>query len=227
MTQNIQSAPHVYKAIQSVMQDIGEIGIAKDKKNVQQGYKFRGIDDVYNALSPLLSKHGLVILPKILSSSQVERQTKSGGSIFYTTLTVEFKAVSAVDGSFDVLTTVGEAMDSGDKSSNKAMAAAFKYAAMMLFCIPTEGDNDADATTQATINPAEQKPSVKSAITVDYNKVSAGIKAIEDGGTDEDLTAWYRSHIKTIEALPPNMVTDIMNEFSGARREIKARDAFP
>jgi hypothetical protein len=42
---------------------------------------------------------------------------------------------------------IGEAMDSGDKSSNKAMSAAYKYAAFQAFCIPTEGDNDADATT--------------------------------------------------------------------------------
>lgn len=38
-------------------------------------------------------------------------------------------------------------MDSGDKASNKAMSAAYKYAAIQTFCIPTEGDNDADSTT--------------------------------------------------------------------------------
>jgi hypothetical protein len=43
--------------------------------------------------------------------------------------------------------TYGEAMDSADKATNKAMSAAYKYAAFLAFCIPTEGDNDADATT--------------------------------------------------------------------------------
>ena len=47
----------------------------------------------------------------------------------------------------EFVTTYGEAMDSGDKATNKAMSAAYKYAAMQAFCIPTEGDNDADATT--------------------------------------------------------------------------------
>jgi hypothetical protein len=41
----------------------------------------------------------------------------------------------------------GEAMDSSDKSTNKAEAAAFKYACFQAFCIPTEADNDADAHT--------------------------------------------------------------------------------
>lgn len=55
--------------------------------------------------------------------------------------------MSAVDGSRHTVSTFGEAMDSADKATNKAMSAAYKYMAMQTFCIPTEGDNDADATT--------------------------------------------------------------------------------
>jgi hypothetical protein len=223
-------APHVYRAIQCVMHDIGEIGISKDRKNVQQGYKFRGIDDVYNALNPLLSKHGLVVLPRILNSHQVERQSKSGGAIFYTTLTVEFKAVSTIDGSFDTLTTVGEAMDSADKSSNKAMAAAFKYAAMMLFCIPTEGDNEADATTHDQVQPQTKTASqtaTKGQSREPYEKISAGIKAIEQTGTREDLKSWWKSHVKTIEAFSPDWNAAIMAEFTSARDAIDAKEIFP
>lgn len=140
-------APKVYEAICNVMRDIGTEGISKNRNNQQQGYKFRGIDDVYNALSAVLSKNALVILPRVLEHNQVERQTVKGNPLFYTFLKVEFKAVCSLDGSSETIVTVGEAMDSGDKSSNKAMSAAYKYACMQMFCIPTEGDNDADATT--------------------------------------------------------------------------------
>lgn len=137
----------VYEKIAAVTADLSKIGIAKDSKNAQQGYQFRGIDQVYGALSPLLSKHGLCILPRVKDRQVLERQTKSGGALFYTTLLVEFDFVAAEDGSKHTVITVGEAMDSGDKSSNKAMSAAYKYAAFQTFCIPTEADNDADATT--------------------------------------------------------------------------------
>jgi hypothetical protein len=60
---------------------------------------------------------------------------------------VRFDFVSADDGSMHEVVTFGEAMDSGDKATNKAMSAAYKYACMQAFCIPTEGDNDADAKT--------------------------------------------------------------------------------
>lgn len=141
------AAPKVYAAIAKVMADIGKAGISKDRKNEQQGYKFRGIDDVYNALSGFLSTAGLCILPRVLTRSVTERTTKNGGVLFYVVLDVEFDLVCAEDGSKHTVSVVGEAMDSGDKATNKAMSAAYKYACMEVFCIPTEGDNDADAKT--------------------------------------------------------------------------------
>jgi hypothetical protein len=152
----LTASPAVYQAIAAVMKDMAAEGIGKSRKNQQQNYHFRGIDDVYNALAPILARHQLCMLPRILSREVVERATKSGGALFYTTVEAEFDLVSAVDGSKHTIRTVGEAMDSADKSSNKAMSAAYKYAAMQAFCIPTEGDNDADAHTHEVAPRREQ-----------------------------------------------------------------------
>ena len=152
----VQAVPKVFTAIAKVMAELASSGISKDRKNDQQGYKFRGIDDVYNALAPLLSKHGLVILPRCLSREVVERQTQRGGTLFYVNVDVEFTFACAEDGSFWTVRMPGEAMDSADKATNKAMSAAYKYACLQAFCIPTEGDNDADATThQVAAKPAK------------------------------------------------------------------------
>lgn len=139
--------PKVYTAIARVMGEIGKAGISKARKNTQQGYNFRGIDDVYNALSGFLSGAGLCILPRVLHREVTERTTQKGGVLFYVVLDVEFDLICAEDGSKHTVRVVGEAMDSADKATNKAMSAAYKYACMEVFCIPTEGDNDADATT--------------------------------------------------------------------------------
>lgn len=139
--------PNVYELIAAVSGELAKEGISKDRKNEQQGFKFRGIDDVYNALAPLLAKHGLVILPRMLSREVVERTTKNGGVLFYVTVAAEFDFVSSHDGSRHTVRTYGEAMDSGDKATNKAMSAAYKYATIQAFCVPTEGDNDSDRTT--------------------------------------------------------------------------------
>ena len=75
------------------------------------------------------------------------------------TVHAEFDFVSAEDGTKHTASTFGEAMDSSDKATNKAMSAAYKYAAFMTFCIPVEGDNDSEndhhEVALATINDAQ------------------------------------------------------------------------
>ena len=141
----------VYDCIVEVAAELGTKGLSKARKNEQQGYKFRGIDDVLNALSPLLAKHRLVILPRVLERTVVERATKNGGVLFFVTVQVAFDFVSAADKSTHTVVTYGEAMDTADKATNKAMSAAYKYATIQAFCIPTEGDNDADAVTHEPV----------------------------------------------------------------------------
>ncbi|MGV4306596.1 ERF family protein [Citrobacter portucalensis] len=136
----------VYAAISAVARDMAEVGISKDRENRQQGFSFRGIDQVYNALAPMLAKHGLVILPRITERTVTERVTQKGGVLFYVVVKAEFDFVATDDGSMHTIVTYGEAMDSGDKATNKAMSIAYKYAAFQTFCIPTEQTAiDADA----------------------------------------------------------------------------------
>jgi hypothetical protein len=138
----------VYQAINAIQFALSKIGITKEGRNTQgAGYNFRGIDQVYNTLSPLLAEHKLCILPRVVKSMQTERQSSSNKTLIYSYVTMEFDLVSSEDGSKHTICTVGEAFDSGDKSMNKAMSAAYKYAAFQAFAIPTEGDNDADAHT--------------------------------------------------------------------------------
>ena len=149
----------VYKAINNVQADLSVLGITQDRRNMQgSGYNFRGIDDVYNTIAPLLAKHGLCILPRVLSRECVERVSQKGGALFYVTVDAEFDFVSAEDGTKHTVKTFGEAMDSGDKATNKAMSAAYKYACFQAFSIPTESDNDADAHTHT---PAPKVSAIK------------------------------------------------------------------
>lgn len=152
------TAPQVYEAISSVMAVMSKEGIAKDRRNQQQGYSFRGIDDVYNALGSVLAENKLMMLPRVVDQKREERATAKGGVLIYTILTVEFDMVCALDGSMHTVRMVGEAMDSADKSGNKAQSAALKYAALQVFMIPTEGDNDADAQTHEVAPKPAQKP---------------------------------------------------------------------
>lgn len=146
----------VYKAIEKVMADLSKIGISKDKVNQQQGFKYRGVDDVMNELSVLLPKHGLLILPRVTKREFVERVSAKGNPLFYTTLEIEYDFISTEDGSkHTVGPMIGEAMDSADKSANKSMAIAYKYVCFQAFCIPTEATVDPDAEVHNVLTPAQ------------------------------------------------------------------------
>ena len=145
---------NIYQSIAKIMQEAG--AITKGRKNDQQGYKFRGIDDVYNEFNPHLAANGVFFCPNVLEMKREERQTKQGGQLIYTVLTVQYD-VFASDGTSVKIVTIGEAMDSGDKSANKAMSAALKYAMFQLFCIPTEDEKDTEAQTHDV---APKSPSV-------------------------------------------------------------------
>ena len=147
----------IYEALAKVMGEVGVVG--KSRKNTQQNYAFRGIDDVVSACQDVLVKHGVVVAPRVIEHHRETLATKSGGAMASVRLLVEH-TFFAKDGSFVVATNLGEAMDSGDKASNKAMSAALKYALVETLMIPTyETDRDTEeASPEMAPRPAAAPP---------------------------------------------------------------------
>lgn len=130
----------IHKAMVEVMKRTGPI--AKDRKNQQQGYNFRGVDDVYQALQSVLAECGVYTTSDILDERTEDRTTAKGNALIYRVLKVKFTFHAAEDGSSVDSVVIGEGMDSGDKASNKAMSVAHKYALLQAFAIPTEDAKD-------------------------------------------------------------------------------------
>jgi len=189
----------VYAAIGAVSAAMSHSGISKARKNTQQGYNFRGIDDVLNALSTALVEAGLVILPRCVERVVVERETKSGGALFNVTCHVEFDLVSTEDGSKHTVSTYGEAMDSADKATNKAMSAAYKYLALLVFCIPTEAtpETDADFSThdvQSRKQPTEPDMSPKARA----GRIAAGVVDGDAEGAAAAMAGWDEATLNAV-----------------------------
>ncbi|WP_175795934.1 ERF family protein [Burkholderia anthina] len=138
---------HVHSAIKQVSKAISVDGIAKTGQNAEDGYSFRTIDDILEKLSTLLADHDLLILPTVIEREAVERRTATGMALFFATVRVRYDFTSAVDESVASVEVYGEAMDTADKATNKAMTAAYKVAVTQAFCIATKNNADADATS--------------------------------------------------------------------------------
>jgi hypothetical protein len=129
----------IHEAIAAIMGEVGSI--KKDRTNSGQGYKFRGIDDVYLAVHDLFVKHGVFSVPTVEDERTEDRTTAKGAALIYRVLKIRYDFF-ARDGSSLSATVIGEGMDSGDKASNKAMSVAHKYAILQLLAIPTEDTID-------------------------------------------------------------------------------------
>lgn len=148
----------IYAAMAAIVSEIGVIG--KDRRCTQgASFSYRGIDDVYNALNPIMGKHGVFVLPVAGERTTETRQTRNGATMEIVVMRMTYKFCHA-DGSSVEAVTVGQAMDSGDKATNKAMAIAHKYAILQAFCIPTEDMEDPDAVAEqlAPCEPQQRRP---------------------------------------------------------------------
>lgn len=133
---------NIYQAISKCMEEIGAVG--KNDLNKSQGFKYRGIDAVMNAINPALINNHIFIVPEVLEQTREERKSIKGSTLIYSVCKIKY-TFFAEDGSSITAVTIGEGMDSGDKATNKAMAIAFKYACFQVFCIPTEEMQDPDS----------------------------------------------------------------------------------
>ena len=135
----------IYERMAAIFAEAPVIG--KDQTNRDQGFKFRGIDDVYNTLRSVMAKNNVFTTSEIIESRRYEGQTKNGTAFVDSELVIRWRFYT-LDGSAVASESVGVGRDYADKYASKAMAIAHKYALVQVFCIPThEPGNDPDEET--------------------------------------------------------------------------------
>jgi len=131
----------IFSKLLDIKKDIGAIG--KDQTNTGLMFKFRGIDQFVNSLHPILNKHGVGIITKVLQNSEDYKESKNGRMSKNVRLVMEY-TFFAEDGSTVSCQMPSEGVDTSDKATNKALSAALKYCLIQTFCVPTEDMAEAD-----------------------------------------------------------------------------------
>jgi hypothetical protein len=172
--------PAIFGAICEVMNAIGAIG--KDKRSDHGNFKFRGIDDVMNVVGPVMRAHCMFVSPRLVSIERHRYESKGGGSLMNTIVQVEFVFTSGADGSEHVVGPIpGEGMDTGDKSTAKAMSVALRTALLEVFMIPTE-DRDPDHDVYEVATPAPSAPTAQ--------RGGGRVRASRPTPKDQDADPW-------------------------------------
>ena len=121
---------------------MGQVGYVQKQGASGLRYTFAGERALIAAIRPHMVKYGLFIAPvEVLSIENSSYTTKNGAVMMRAIAVIRFELVHTSGQSMSV-TTIGEGADSGDKATNKAMTAAYKYAMRQLFCIETGDDPD-------------------------------------------------------------------------------------
>ena len=226
----------IYEAMGKIQAELGTI--TKDKRCTQgANFAYRGIDDVYNALNPLLGKHGVFVLPIARERMAETRTTRSGASMEVVTVRMTYRFCHR-DGSFVECTTIGEAMDSGDKATNKAMSIAMKYAIFQTFCVATEDLQLDDPDREAhQLAPREQQPQAPQRPTEQSKPQQAPQRPTEQQTQDlmayltlkygdrkegylAELSAFFGRKIKGFSDLTSGMVQAFLNEIKRQNQEM-------
>ena len=143
------TAPHVYRAINAITLALSKTGIPKAHRNAKDDYQYRSIDDVLGQLAPLLAKHRLCVLPRVIRRECAERVGHGQDVLTSAQVVVAYDLVSSRDGTWHTVMASGEALDPSDKATAKALSAAYKSAMLQTFCIPVGGAEEPDASAIA------------------------------------------------------------------------------
>ena len=148
--------PEIFNAILNIMEGLDPI--KKNKENKQQSYKYRGVEDVYSSLNPMLIANKVILIPELLSHTLTDFNSKSGSLLFRAIVSMKYTFKSTIDGSEASCIMTGEGMDTGDKATPKAISGAFKYMAFQMFCIPVPDDADSEKEDHEVKAPLQSQP---------------------------------------------------------------------
>ena len=135
------------EALTKIKEELARIGIAKDQEN--ERFMFRSIDAMYNVLGPLFAKYGVHTIPVVEERTQEVFETAKGTKMFHVVLRVQYHLYTAdpdTGRKDEMISPVvyGEALDTSDKATHKAMTQAYKYMLIQVLCIPLEAQADSD-----------------------------------------------------------------------------------
>lgn len=179
--------------LSQVMVSVTSLG--KSQRNREQGFDFRGIDDVINAVGPRFREYGVVPAPMLETAGYRDTTTSKGKSVRECTVQVRYRFHGPAGDYLDVIVP-GESLDIGDKGTAKAMSVAYRIALLQLLALPTdEPDPDHEVFER------------------------------EDGGQSADQPAQLRAQIAALAQEKGYSLETIASDFSNAMSGADIRSA--
>lgn len=219
-------AAAVYRAILAVSRAVARAELSKRRADDGEGYSYWAVDDIREALAPILVRHRLCVLPRVLQHHVSSELDATGMRLARAEVRMCYTVLSALDGSGHDIEAIGEALDATDKASSKAVAAAFKNAFVQLFGI-VEGERRAapETSRRPVSNPNHAIPVQGwTQWTADICDM-IGICETEEATTRVQAT--YRATLRTLSRQEPQLYLKIGEAVTRRRKQLSVRETTP
>lgn len=143
------TAPPMAQLARKMANIMGQLQRLNQDSLHPQGWTFTDINDITDAIRPLMAEHGVALFSKMLKSTQ----TKEGKTTL-ATVDMEFELVCADSGASKVMSWTSSAEDYSDKAVNKAAVFAEKSWLKSTFLVSTR--KNAGATSPGANKRNEQ-----------------------------------------------------------------------
>lgn len=182
----------IYAALGAVMKQVG--AVKKGDRNKSQGYVFRGVDAVVNAVYPAMVEHGVIVQPNVRDFQYGTVEVGKDRTVMgHARVIVEYTFTSTEDGSAVITSAAGEAFDSGDKATPKAMSVALRTALLQSLMLPTD-DPEPDASSYERAPAVD--PIVEARVAVaEAWKANRG--AFDPATVEKDYSDWAQGELFT------------------------------
>lgn len=224
------------QAMVAVMADVQVV--AKTQRNEFGGWNFRGIDVTFNAVGPVMRKHGALLTPSVLKVKRSLQRTTQGKETMETLVKVKFSWYGT-DGGDPITTKMwGEAMDSSDKGLAQAISAAERTYLINTLVIPT-GDSDPDEQShqRGGAAPAQggqssrggnsrpSRPRTPAPQRETPGQLQARITQLSQGKTNEEIFAAVSTFMGTAD--PTQWTTEGLSKYVAQLEQERAQRVAP
>ena len=147
---------NIHEAIIGVM---GEVGYVQKETKGTLGYSFAGEAALIRALRPAMIEHGIYANVHKVTTQREQFTTKGGTPMNVTFIKGTVRFTHSPSDTYIEVAAMGEGMDPGDKSANKAATGLLKYALRQTFLIET-GDDPEEHSSEGMERNGTKEPEI-------------------------------------------------------------------
>jgi hypothetical protein len=185
----------IFGKIATIQREVGAIPRAGVGPSAKGSFKYVKAEDILDKIHSLLVQENVIVVPA-LEYTKHETEYVNNRQMVSVAIKAQYQYVSVEDGSYIIVTSIGEGSDIGsDTATRKAATQALKISHLHTFTIPNSefDDEGYESSAGRSSEPANTKAAQviskasRSAVTPEVSELQGTVRKFVDGGVGADI----------------------------------------